>query len=93
VLRRHGHSRTATLDEIAEPADAQAEEEIVRAGARLDMARALRCLTASERRLVALRYVLDLSHAEVAAELGIEEVTARVRLHRARRRLRAVIVT
>lgn len=46
---------------------------------------------AEERRLIALRYSLDYSHTQIAAELEIPDVTARVRLHRARKRLAALL--
>ena len=38
--------------------------------------------------MVVLRDVYDLPHEAIAAELGISEAAAKVRLHRARRRLR-----
>jgi RNA polymerase sigma-70 factor, ECF subfamily len=40
------------------------------------------------RQVVVLRDIYDLPHAAIAAELGITEAAAKVRLHRARRRLR-----
>ena len=40
------------------------------------------------RAVVVLRDVYDLPHEAIAAELGISEAAAKVRLHRARRRLR-----
>ena len=40
------------------------------------------------RAVVVLRDVYDLSHGDIARELGISESAAKVRLHRARRRLR-----
>ena len=40
------------------------------------------------RAVVVLRDVYDLPHEAIAAELGITEAAAKVRLHRARRRLR-----
>lgn len=40
------------------------------------------------RSVVVLRDVYDLSHDAIAAELGISEAAAKVRLHRARRKLR-----
>jgi len=43
------------------------------------------------RAVVVLRDLYDLNHAEIAEELGISESAAKVRLHRARRRLRTVI--
>lgn len=43
------------------------------------------------RAVVVLRDLYDLNHAEIADELGISESAAKVRLHRARRRLRAQV--
>jgi RNA polymerase sigma-70 factor, ECF subfamily len=40
------------------------------------------------RAVVVLRDIYDLSHEDIAAELGISEAAAKVRLHRARRKLR-----
>jgi RNA polymerase sigma-70 factor (ECF subfamily) len=49
---------------------------------------ALLALPPRLRAVVVLRDVYDLSHEAIAAELGISEGAAKVRLHRARRRLR-----
>lgn len=43
------------------------------------------------RAVVVLRDVYDLPHSAIAAELGISETAAKVRLHRARRQLRLVL--
>mgnify|MGYP003831238033 CR=1 FL=1 len=43
------------------------------------------------RAVVVLRDIYDLSHAEIAQQLAISESAAKVRLHRARRRLRAEV--
>lgn len=43
------------------------------------------------RAVVVLRDIYDMNHAEIADELGISESAAKVRLHRARRKLRAQI--
>jgi RNA polymerase sigma-70 factor (ECF subfamily) len=40
------------------------------------------------RAVVVLRDIYDLPHEAIAAELGISEDAAKVRLHRARRKLR-----
>ena len=40
------------------------------------------------RQVIVLRDIYDLPHAAIATELGITEAAAKVRLHRARRRLR-----
>ena len=43
------------------------------------------------RAVVVLRDVYDLTHEAIAAELGISETAAKVRLHRARRKLRETV--
>ncbi len=45
------------------------------------------------RAVVVLRDVYDLPHEAIAAELGISTTAAKVRLHRARRRLREQVFT
>ena len=49
---------------------------------------ALDDLPAGLRAVVVLRDVYDLPHEAIAAELGISEAAAKVRLHRARKKLR-----
>ena len=51
---------------------------------------ALKVLRPDDRRLIHLRYVEDLTQGQVAARLGVPEGTVKVRLHRARARLRGV---
>ena len=51
---------------------------------------ALSILRPEERTLIELRYVEDLTQGQVAARLGVPEGTVKVRLHRARARLRGV---
>jgi RNA polymerase sigma-70 factor (ECF subfamily) len=55
---------------------------------RRDLQVALRELPPRLRAVVVLRDVYDLPHEAIAAELGISESAAKVRLHRARRKLR-----
>ncbi len=55
---------------------------------RLDLARGLERLDAADRELLRMRYDLDLTQVEIAARLGLPEGTVKVRLHRARARLR-----
>lgn len=64
----------------AEQADRGADRERVKL--------ALSELPPRLRTVVVLRDVYDLSHEAIAAELGISESAAKVRLHRARRKLR-----
>jgi RNA polymerase sigma-70 factor (ECF subfamily) len=58
---------------------------------RLDMQAAIAELDKEQRHLLHLRYTEDLAHHSVAQRLGIPEGTAKVRLHRARNRLRALL--
>lgn len=51
---------------------------------------ALSLLRPEDRALIRLRYVEDLTQGQVAARLGVPEGTVKVRLHRARARLRGV---
>lgn len=55
---------------------------------RRDLDTALAELPPSLRAVVVLRDIYDLPHEDIAAELGISESAAKVRLHRARIRLR-----
>lgn len=48
-------------------------------------------LTPGQRAVVVLRDVSGWSHAEIARELGLTQTTAKVRLHRARKRLQKIL--
>jgi RNA polymerase sigma-70 factor (ECF subfamily) len=61
------------------------------AHSRLDLRRAAHGLTAEERKLLVYRYWLDYSHPETAAALGLPEGTVKIRLHRARYKLREAL--
>ena len=54
---------------------------------------ALEKLKPSEREALALRYVADLSHREIAETCGLDEAAARKRISRALDRLRSVMPT
>ena len=71
--------------------DQRARREGDRAIDRIDIDRALKALTPHERLLIALRYEHDCSHPEIAEKLEIPEATARVRLHRAHKRLKTLL--
>jgi RNA polymerase sigma-70 factor (ECF subfamily) len=58
----------------------------------LDVRRALSRLDSQDRRLLIGHYWQDLPNSELAMQLGLAEVTVRVRLHRLRRRLRDILV-
>jgi RNA polymerase sigma-70 factor (ECF subfamily) len=55
---------------------------------RLDLVEALRSLPRRQRETVALRFLADLSEADVAAALGISENTVGVHVHRGLQALR-----
>lgn len=55
---------------------------------RVQLTEALRGLPPKLRAVVVLRDIYDLPHEAIAEELGISESAAKVRLHRARKRLR-----
>lgn len=92
VLSKRSRTQTESLSDDAAVADlhpdhdpegrASSEEERVR------VAHALARLPARLRQVVVLRDIYDLSHGSIAAELDISEAAAKVRLHRARRKLR-----
>jgi RNA polymerase sigma-70 factor (ECF subfamily) len=88
---RHRHD---DIDDI-EVADLRPEiDPAIRAegsALRTRVSEALEALPPRLRAVVVLRDVYDLPHEAIAAELGISEAAAKVRLHRARLRLRAAL--
>jgi RNA polymerase sigma-70 factor, ECF subfamily len=93
-LRRRTRHRHEELDEDSGPVmdadhDPAALADAADLRARVEGALAL--LPPRLRAVVVLRDVYDLSHEAIAAELGISESAAKVRLHRARRKLRSEV--
>ncbi len=91
ALRLIARRRAEPVEPEADLEDQRSLSEFDHALDRIDIARALNQLTEDERYLIALRYRLDGSHPEIAATLGIPEATARVRLHRAQKRLKPLL--
>lgn len=58
---------------------------------RVGLRRAIEQLSPGQRAVLVLRDVYGWSHGEVARELGISPTTAKVRLHRARKRVRMLL--
>jgi RNA polymerase sigma-70 factor (ECF subfamily) len=87
--RKHRHEE---LDDDVSVADTSPEHDPEAAGdaelLRTRLNDALEELPPRLRAVVVLRDVYDLPHQAIAEELGISEAAAKVRLHRARRRLR-----
>lgn len=89
-LVRASRNRHDAIDEAAEAVDDRPgpEARLGSADERRVLAEALQSLPPEMRAVVVLRDVYDLPHEAIAAELGITEGAAKVRLHRARRKLR-----
>lgn len=90
-----GKRTRARHDELPDDAPVVDERPAVDPSLRADqeedrqrLAEALEQLPPDMRAVVVLRDVYDLPHEAIAAELGITEGAAKVRLHRARRKLR-----
>lgn len=91
LRKRAARHETAELDEtMVDPArgpEHAGELVDVREG----LIDAIGQLTPGQRSVLVLRDVYGWSHAEVGRELGITQTTAKVRLHRARKRLRELL--
>ena len=91
IGRGRPRARDERLGEDAAMEDAGAGRERLRVLLRVDVGRALENLPPHERQLIALRYLHDCSHSEIAEMLEIPEATARVRLHRVHKRLQTLL--
>lgn len=91
MVKRSKH-RHEELDDDAQLIDLEpAHDPEARADASLErqqLSAALQELPDGLRAVVVLRDIYDLPHEAIASELGITEAAAKVRLHRARRKLR-----
>ena len=92
TVTRRSKARHDELDMDTELADERPDHDPqVRAEASLERDRvgaAVANLPPRLRAVVVLRDIYDLPHEAIAAELGISEAAAKVRLHRARKKLR-----
>lgn len=89
-----GREARHSAHELAGPMDLEADCEdhhLAATALRLSVEQALDSLGDGDRRLLRLRYAEDLTQSEVARRLGVPEGTVKVRLHRARRRLRGML--
>jgi RNA polymerase sigma-70 factor (ECF subfamily) len=88
--RRHQHEPLDLVVEAADPAPASdPADRAVATDLRTTLEAAIAELPPRLRAVLVLRDVYDLPHDAIAAELGISETAAKVRLHRARRALKA----
>jgi RNA polymerase sigma-70 factor (ECF subfamily) len=92
AIRHRARNRALiSLDDHGDVHDPAAARRLDVLALQLDVREAVRSLTPADRKLLALRYVDDLTQPAVASALGIPEGTAKVRLHRARGRLQRVL--
>jgi RNA polymerase sigma-70 factor, ECF subfamily len=82
-----GRSWASATDEPPEPARPALEEDDVLE--RLDVNEALTHLAPVDRLLIRLRYEADLTQPDIARATGLPEGTVKIRLHRARKKLRS----
>jgi RNA polymerase sigma-70 factor (ECF subfamily) len=78
------------IDAITASPDSE-ESPLADAAVRVTLEQALASLAEADQRMLRLRYADDLTQGEVARRLGLPEGTVKVRLHRARRRLRRLL--
>jgi RNA polymerase sigma-70 factor (ECF subfamily) len=64
------------------------DEGVLRTVELADLHAALERLSEGDREILEMRYEEDLTHPVIASKLGIPEGTVKVRLHRAREKLR-----
>jgi RNA polymerase sigma-70 factor, ECF subfamily len=91
AFRQHARVRpdpTSTIETYEGAEDAQVVATVERA----DLHAALKHLSEKDRQLLELRYAEDLTQSAIARRLGIPEGTVKVRLHRARNKLRRAYV-
>jgi RNA polymerase sigma-70 factor (ECF subfamily) len=91
AFRQHARIRpdpTSTIETLEGAEDAQVVATVERA----DLHAALEVLSDRDRELLELRYTEDLTQGAIARRLGIPEGTVKVRLHRARDKLRRAFV-
>ena len=95
LVQKRRRRRTESLEYVEEPIDASIEgQPDVAAESSIgleELARAVAALPPKLRSIVVLKDVYGLSHEAIAEDLGISVAAAKVRLHRARKRLRDVL--
>ncbi len=91
AFRQHARVRPDPTSTI-EQQEGEEDVDVVSAVDRADLHAALEQLSERDRHLLEMRYEEDLTQAAIARRLGIPEGTVKVRLHRARSKLRQVYV-
>ena len=91
AFRQHARIRPDPTA-IIETYEAVEDAQVLATVERIDMHAALNRLSERDRQLLELRYGEDLTQRAIARRLGIPEGTVKVRLHRARNKLRRAYV-
>jgi RNA polymerase sigma-70 factor (ECF subfamily) len=91
AFRQHARVRPDPTPAI-EVLEGAEDERVVAAVELADFRAALKRLSDRDRRLLEMRYQEDLTQGAIAQRLGIPEGTVKVRLHRARNKLRRAYV-
>jgi RNA polymerase sigma-70 factor (ECF subfamily) len=87
AFRQHARVRP-NLSATIELREGEEDERVLAAVELADLHAAMAALSDRDRQLLELRYEEDLTQAAIADRLGIPEGTVKVRLHRARNKLR-----
>lgn len=91
AFRQHARVRPDPTSSI-EGQEGVEDEQVIATVELADLRAAMKRLNARDRELLEMRYQDDLTQAAIADKLGIPEGTVKVRLHRARKRLRRAYV-
>lgn len=91
AFRQHARVRPAPIASLEQSEGAE-DERVMATVERADLRAALGRLNERDQLLLVLRYQEDLTQAAIASRLGIPEGTVKVRLHRARNKLRRAYV-
>ncbi len=91
AFRQHARVRPDPTSKI-ETQEGVEDAQVVATVERADLHAALERLSDRDRQLLELRYGEDLTQSAIARRLGIPEGTVKVRLHRARDKLRRAFV-
>jgi RNA polymerase sigma-70 factor, ECF subfamily len=87
ILARRAEAPINHDEELADP-----RQELTDFVDSLDLWRAMSGMTGQDQQLLIGHYWQDLPNSELAMQLGLAEVTVRVRLHRIRQRLRDTLM-
>jgi len=90
AFRQHARVRPVPTDLVE--TEAVEDARVIATVELADLHAALRQLSERDRDLLEMRYTEDLTQGAIARKLGIPEGTVKVRLHRARNKLRRVYI-